>query len=201
MWKSYVKIICSVPLIVLAFILQNFVFLALISLISLVLVRLFDKELKRVVKSLIKFLIPTIPLLLIMWSIFSGFETAITATFKFSVLSIVLFASFSCFEVQETFELLSKIFPYKFSYIIVLCVRYLDIIKEDISRINLIRKARGFENRGNIIKKIKSKMELIVPVFVDSLLKAEDITCALESRCFGVYKKRTFWKPDFEVMR
>jgi energy-coupling factor transport system permease protein len=92
--------------------------------------------------------------------------------------------------------MLSKIFPYKFSYIIVLCVRYLDVIKEDISRINLIRKARGFDEKRSIVKRIKSKIELIVPVFVDSLIRAEDIACALESRCFGVYKKRTFWKPN-----
>jgi len=201
MWKSYVKIICFVPLIVLAFILQDFILLTLVSLISFILIKVFGRNLKRVVKSLLKFLLPIIPLLLIMWTLFSSFETAVTATIRFSVLSIAMFAAFSCFEVQETFELMSKILPYKFSFIIVLCVRYLEMIREDISRINLIRKARGFEDRGNIIRKLKSKMELIVPVFVDSLLKAEDITCALETRCFGAYKKRTFWKPDFEVMR
>jgi len=201
MWKSYVKIICLVPLIVLAFILQDFILLTLVSLISFILIKVFGRDLKRVVKSLLKFLLPIIPLLLIMWTLFSSFETAVTATIRFSVLSIAMFAAFSCFEVQETFELMSKILPYKFSFIIVLCVRYLEMIREDISRINLIRKARGFEDRGNIIRKLKSKMELIVPVFVDSLLKAEDITCALETRCFGAYKKRTFWKPDFEVMR
>jgi energy-coupling factor transporter transmembrane protein EcfT len=70
----------------------------------------------------------------------------------------------------------------------------METIKDDISRISLIRKARGFEERGNFIRKIKSKIELIVPVFVDSLIKAEDIACALDNRCFGIYNKRTFWK-------
>jgi energy-coupling factor transporter transmembrane protein EcfT len=70
----------------------------------------------------------------------------------------------------------------------------MEVIREDMSRINLIRKARGFEDKGNFIEKIKSKMELIVPVFVDSLIKAEDIACALDTRCFGIYNKRTFWK-------
>jgi len=195
MWKSYVKILSFTPLIILAFILKDFIFLILVSVLSLILVKVFGKNLSQVTVSLLKFLLPTIPLLLIMWTLFSSFENAIIATFRFSSLSIVLFTAISCFEVYETFELLSKIFPYKFSFIIVLCIRYLDVIKEDIGRINLVRKARGFEDKGNIIKKIKSKMQLIVPVFVDSLLKAEDITCALEARCFGIYKKRTFWKP------
>lgn len=201
MWKSYVKIICFVPLIVLAFILHDFILLALVSLISFILIKVFDRDLKRVVKSFLKFLVPIIPLMLIMWTLFSSFETAVTATIRFSVLSITMFAAFSCFEVQETFELMSKILPYKFSFIIVLCIRYLEMIREDISRINLIRKARGFDDTGNIIRKLKSKMELIVPVFVDSLLKAEDITCALETRCFGASKKRTFWKSNFEMIR
>jgi len=99
-----------------------------------------------------------------------------------------------CFKVDEAFKILSDIFPYKFAYVIVLCVRYLDLIREDMGRISLIRKARGFEDKGSFVKKIKSKMELIVPVFVDSLLKAEDIACALDARCFGMYNKRTFWK-------
>lgn len=197
MWKSYVKILSFIPLIILAFILKDFVLLAVVSVVSLILVKIFGKNLRQVTVSLLKFLLPMIPLLLILWTLFSSFETAIIATVRFSSLSIVLFAMLSSFEVYETFELLSKIFPYKFSFIIVLCIRYLEVIKEDISRINLVRKARGFEEKGNIVKKIKSKMELIVPVFVDSLLKAEDITCALEARCFGVYKKRTFWKPEF----
>ena len=197
MWKSYVKILVFMPLIILAFILKDFALLAIVSALSLMLVKVFGENLRKVVISLLKFLLPTIPLLLILWTLFSSFENAIIATLRFSSLTIVVFATLSCFEVYESFELLSKIFPYKFAFIIVLCIRYLDVIKEDISRINLVRKARGFEDKGNIIKKIKSKMELIVPVFVDSLLKAEDITCALEARCFGVYKKRTFWKPGF----
>ena len=180
---------------------NDFFLLILVSLTSFVLIKFFDKDLRQVVISLLKFLVPTIPLLLIMWSLFSNFETAIIATIRFSVLTITLFTAFSCFEVQETFELMSKIFPYKFSFIIVLSIRYLEVIKDDIGRINLIRKARGFEDKGNIIRKIKSKIELIVPVFVDSLFKAEDVTCALEARCFGMYKKRTFWKPDFEVIK
>jgi len=197
MWKSYVKILVFIPLIILAFILNDFVLLVLVSVLSLILVKVFGKNLTKVVISLLKFLLPIIPLLLILWTLFSSFETAIIATVRFSSLTIVVFTALSCFEVYESFELLSKIFPYKFAFIIVLCIRYLEVIKEDISRINLVRKARGFEDKGNIFKKIKSKMELIVPVFVDSLLKAEDMTCALEARCFGVYKKRTFWKPQF----
>jgi len=63
-----------------------------------------------------------------------------------------------------------------------------------MGRIGLIRRARGFDDKGSFFTRIKSKMELIVPVFVDSLLKAEDIACALDARCFGIYNKRTFWK-------
>jgi len=194
MWKSYVKIISFIPLVLLVFILHDFLLLTSVSILSLILVKVFGKSIKKVSKSLMKFLIPVIPLMLILWMLFSSFEEAVVATIRFTSLTIVLFSMISCFEVHETFKLLSDIFPYKFSYIIVLCVRYMEVIREDMSRINLIRKARGFEDKGNLIKKVKSKMELIVPVFVDSLLKAEDITCALESRCFGIYKKRTFWR-------
>jgi len=194
MWKSYVKLVLFVPLIILALILKDIQVLIMISLVSLAFAKIFNKNLKKTIISLAKYLVLTIPLLLILWTLFSSFDDAIIATIKFSSLSVVSFAMMSCFQVNESFKLLSSIFPYKFAFIIVLCVRYMEVIKEDIGRIGLIRKARGFEDKGNFIKKIKSKMELIVPVFVDSLIKAEDIACALDTRCFGIYNKRTFWK-------
>ena len=194
MWKSYVKLIMFIPLIILTLILKDITLLILISLVSLTFAKIFNKNFKKTIIFLAKYLVFTIPMLLILWTIFSSFDNAIIATIKFSSLSIVSFAMISCFQVYESFKLLSDIFPYKFAFIIVLCVRYMETIKEDISRIGLIRKARGFEDKGSFARKIKSKIELIVPVFVDSLIKAEDIACALDTRCFGIYNKRTFWK-------
>ncbi|MDI6826750.1 MAG: energy-coupling factor transporter transmembrane component T [Candidatus Aenigmarchaeota archaeon] len=180
---------------ILALILKNIPVLILISLVSMTFAKIFSRNFKKTMIFLAKYLILTIPMLLILWTIFSGFDNAIIATIKFSSLSVVSFAMISCFQVYESFKLLSNIFPYKFAFIIILCVRYMEAIKEDAGRIDLIRKARGFEDKESFVKKIRSKMELIVPVFVDSLLKAEDIACALDTRCFGIYKKRTFWKP------
>jgi energy-coupling factor transport system permease protein len=194
MWKSYVKLIIFIPLIILTLILKDITLLILISLVSLAFAKIFNKNFKKTIIFLAKYLVFTIPMLLILWTIFSSFDNAIIATIKFSSLAIVSFAMISCFQVYESFKLLSDIFPYKFAFIIVLCIRYIETIKEDISRIGLIRKARGFEDNGSFVKKIKSRIELIVPVFVDSLIKAEDITCALDTRCFGIYNKRTFWK-------
>jgi len=194
MWKSYVKLILFIPLIILALILKDIPILIVMSLISLIFARIFSKNFKKTIIFLVKYLVFTIPMLLILWTLFSSFDNAVIATIKFSSLSIISFAMISCFQVYESFKLLSSIFPYKFAFIIVLCVRYMETIKEDISRIGLIRKARGFEDKGSFVKKIKSKIELIVPVFVDSLIKTEDIACALDTRCFGVYNKRTFWK-------
>ena len=194
MWKSYVKLILFIPLIILALIIKNISLLVFISIISLIFARIFSKNLKRMLIFLCKYLVFTIPMLLILWTLFTNLDNAMTATIKFSSLSVVSFAMIYCFKVDEAFKILSDIFPYKFAYVIVLCVRYLDLIREDMGRISLIRKARGFEDKGSFVKKIKSKMELIVPVFVDSLLKAEDIACALDARCFGMYNKRTFRK-------
>ena len=195
MWKSYVKLILFIPLVVLALVLKNIPVLVLLSFVSLLFAKIFNKNFKKTIIFLSKYLVFTIPMLLILWTLFSSFDNAVVATIKFSSLSVVSFAMISCFRVYESFKLLSSIFPYKFAFIIVLCVRYMELVKEDIGRIGLIRKARGFEDKGNFIKKMKSKIELIVPVFVDSLIKAEDVACALDTRCFGIYNKRTFWKP------
>jgi len=195
MWKSYVKLILFIPLVVLALVLKNIPVLVLLSFVSLLFAKIFNKNFKKTIIFLSKYLVFTIPMLLILWTLFSSFDNAVVATIKFSSLLVVSFAMISCFRVYESFKLLSSIFPYKFAFIIVLCVRYMELVKEDIGRIGLIRKARGFEDKGNFIKKMKSKIELIVPVFVDSLIKAEDVACALDTRCFGIYNKRTFWKP------
>lgn len=56
--------------------------------------------------------------------------------------------------------------------------------------------ARGadFEN-GNLIKRAKNMVPLLVPLFVSAFRRADDLAMAMEARCYVGGKGRTKMKP------
>ena len=56
--------------------------------------------------------------------------------------------------------------------------------------------ARGadFEN-GNIIKRAKNMVPLLVPLFVSAFRRADDLAMAMEARCYRGGNGRTKMKP------
>ena len=47
-------------------------------------------------------------------------------------------------------------------------------------------------DRLNLYKKIKASVPLFIPVLISSMLHAQDLTLALETRAFGAREERTF---------
>ena len=56
--------------------------------------------------------------------------------------------------------------------------------------------ARGadFES-GNLIKKVKSMVPILVPLFVSAFIRANDLAMAMEARCYQGGEGRTKMKP------
>ena len=56
--------------------------------------------------------------------------------------------------------------------------------------------ARGadFES-GNLLKKVKSMIPLLVPLFVSAFRRADDLAMAMEARCYHGDENRTKMKP------
>lgn len=77
-----------------------------------------------------------------------------------------------------------------------IALRFIPILLEETDKIMKAQTARGadFES-GGLIKKIKSMVPLLVPLFVSAFRRANDLAMAMESRCYHGGDGRTQMKP------
>lgn len=77
-----------------------------------------------------------------------------------------------------------------------IALRFIPILIEETDKIMRAQMARGadFEN-GNLMKKVKSMIPLLVPLFVSAFRRADDLAMAMEARCYNGGEGRTKMKP------
>jgi energy-coupling factor transport system permease protein len=77
-----------------------------------------------------------------------------------------------------------------------IALRFIPILLEETDKIMKAQIARGadFES-GNIIKKAKSLVPLLVPLFISAFRRANDLAMAMEARCYSGGEGRTKMKP------
>ncbi len=82
-----------------------------------------------------------------------------------------------------------------FTMIITIAFRFVPTLVDEASRIFKAQASRGVDfKNGTIRSKVKSLIVLIVPLFVTSFNKADDLANAMETRGYDPYAKRTSYK-------
>lgn len=77
-----------------------------------------------------------------------------------------------------------------------IALRFIPILIEETDKIMKAQIARGadFES-GNLIKKAKAMVPLLVPLFISAFRRANDLALAMEARCYNGGAGRTKMKP------
>ena len=77
-----------------------------------------------------------------------------------------------------------------------IALRFIPILMEETDKIMKAQIARGadFESK-NLIKKIKSMVPLLVPLFISAFRRANDLAMAMEASCYRGGEGRTKLKP------
>lgn len=77
-----------------------------------------------------------------------------------------------------------------------IALRFIPILLDETDKIMKAQIARGadFES-GNLIKKAKSMVPLLVPLFISAFRRANDLAMAMEARCYRGGSHRTKMKP------
>lgn len=77
-----------------------------------------------------------------------------------------------------------------------IALRFIPILLEETDKIMKAQMARGadFES-GGMIKKVRSMIPLLVPLFVSAFRRANDLALAMEARCYQGGEGRTLMKP------
>ena len=77
-----------------------------------------------------------------------------------------------------------------------IALRFIPILLEETDKIMKAQIARGadFES-GNVIKRAKALVPLLVPLFISAFRRANDLAMAMEARCYRGGEGRTKMKP------
>lgn len=84
-------------------------------------------------------------------------------------------------------------FPaHEFSMMMTIALRFIPVLLEELDRIMKAQKARGadFES-GGLVKRARSLVPLLVPLFVSSFKRADELAQAMEVRCYRGGEGRT----------
>lgn len=89
-----------------------------------------------------------------------------------------------------------KVPVHEVSMMMSIALRFIPILLEETDKIMKAQIARGadFES-GNLIKKAKSLVPLLVPLFISAFRRANDLAMAMEARCYRGGEHRTKMKP------
>ena len=76
-----------------------------------------------------------------------------------------------------------------------IAIRFIPTLSEETEKIIKAQTARGadFES-GNILKRAKAMIPLLVPLFISAFRRADDLAVAMDSRCYHGGKNRTRMK-------
>lgn len=77
-----------------------------------------------------------------------------------------------------------------------IALRFIPILMEETDKIMKAQIARGadFES-GNLLKRAKSLIPILIPLFISSFRRATDLAVAMEARCYRGGEGRTKMKP------
>lgn len=75
-------------------------------------------------------------------------------------------------------------------------LRFIPILVEETDKIMRAQMARGADfETGNLIRRVKAMIPLLVPLFVSAFRRADDLAMAMEARCYRGGVGRTKMKP------
>ena len=89
-----------------------------------------------------------------------------------------------------------KVPVHEISMMMSIALRFIPILLEETDKIMKAQIARGadFES-GNLVKKAKALVPLLVPLFISAFRRANDLAMAMEARCYRGGEHRTKMKP------
>ncbi|PJI08908.1 MULTISPECIES: energy-coupling factor transporter transmembrane component T family protein [Clostridium] len=84
---------------------------------------------------------------------------------------------------------------HEFAMMMTIALRFIPTLIDETDKIMKAQMARGAElDSGNIIKKAKNLIPILVPLFISSFRRADELAMAMESRCYRGGEGRTRMK-------
>jgi len=107
-------------------------------------------------------------------------------------------ASFSIFFLTTTPEELSMALtkmkiPYMYTFAFISAIRFTPVLAEELQSIIDAQRSRGLElEKGGPISRLRKYIPILVPLMVNVLRRSYELAEAMEVKCFGAKKDRTY---------
>lgn len=89
-----------------------------------------------------------------------------------------------------------KVPVHEISMMMSIALRFIPILLEETDKIMKAQMARGADmESGNLFKRIKALVPILVPLFISAFRRANDLAMAMEARCYQGGDGRTKMKP------
>lgn len=211
------KLVLTFSFIIVAFIANNFYSLGLVMFATLLLMLLSKIPVKMYLKTIKSiwffviltaiinlFFIKTGELLVSVWKIeiySGGIEKAIFISIRIFLLLIISSAlTYTTTPTSLTDAIESILSPlskigintHTFAMMMTIALRFIPTLIEETSKIMNAQKARGANmDEGNLIKRIKAVIPILIPLLASSIRRATELADAMECRCYHGGKGRT----------
>lgn len=142
------------------------------------------------------------------WRIFHITDEAIHVTIKLILRLVLLIVGVSILPLTTTPIALSdgmesllkplkviKVPVHDLAMIVSIALRFIPTLYEETQKIMATQKARGAAlDHGNIFKRAKALVPILIPLFVGSFRRADELAFAMDSRCYNATDKRTKYR-------
>ena len=77
-----------------------------------------------------------------------------------------------------------------------IALRFIPTLMEEVDKITLAQRARGAHfDTGGLVKRAKALLPVLIPLFVGTFRRADELAMALDARCYNATPNRTKMKP------
>ncbi len=139
------------------------------------------------------------------WKIFSITKEGIIMGVKMSLRLILLLLvsslmTFTTSPIVLTDGIESLLRPFKIigvpahelAMMMTIALRFIPTLLEETDRIMKAQQSRGADfSTGNIVKRAKSMLPILIPLFISSFRRADELALAMEARCYRGGEGRT----------
>ena len=88
-----------------------------------------------------------------------------------------------------------KVPVHDIAVIMSITLRFIPILMEETDKIIMAQSSRGADfSSGGLLKRAKALLPVLIPLFVSAFRRAEELSLAMDSRCYNATDKRTRYK-------
>lgn len=139
---------------------------------------------------------PIFILPLLNWKFYSeGIEYAMDYFMRIAPLMACLFLLFRTMNMTDLgVSMCEGGLPYHASFIFVSTFQIIPVLGKDMNQIMDAQKARGLDTEGNLWKRFKAFIPVMVPVVANSIMKVRDRAIAMETKGFNSEAHKTVYR-------